>query len=129
MIRNAFVVLIGLLCGMVVMQLVQWFEPYFLDDHDVPGLGGDLVVILASTVAPAAGAAIRGVISGGMVQTSRPRLAALAIAVLVGGLVASTYRYVAPIWFAWFATAVNVVVPAVIAGALFLLVHRPEPRA
>lgn len=129
MIRNALVVLLGLLCGMVVMQSIQWLEPYFLDDHGVPGLGGALVVILASTLAPAAGAAILGIISGGMVQTSRPRLVAVAIAVLVGGLVASTYRYVAPIWSAWVANAVSVVVPAVVAGALFHLVFRRESRA
>lgn len=129
MIRNAFVVLLGLLCGWVVMQLVQWFEPYFLDDHGVPGLGGVLVVTLASTLAPAAGAAIVGVISGAMVRASRPRLAAVATAALVGVLVASTHRYVAPIWSAWFFTVVNVLGPALVAGALFLWMRRREPRA
>lgn len=124
MIRNILVVLAGILCGFVVMQPIQSIEHYLVGGRVFHGLGGALFVHLIATVAPAAGAVMTSVVAAALVETARPRLYAIAIAVLVGGLIASTITYVAPDWLVVLSLAVNVLVPAMMAGALFLVFRR-----
>lgn len=121
--RNVLVIVAGLLCGGVVTEFVRQFGQMAFIAEILLRDRIAVVVTFVSAVSLIAGAVMMSAFTAALVKTSRPRdTAAVIAAVLAGVLVVA--RNVAPNWLPGVSVTMNVVVPAALAGALFLAFRR-----